>query len=165
MDEITLLTRSISNTMILVERLPELKNMEGEGNRLTNALEELKQEIEFLSSRDASEVMSEVTSGEHKPWTYASKQGLRRYRRPTRPSNVALRPIETVLDSVDNSAEMLRQDILEFNKSILRAIFCGIRHETNRRLASLISDKRLFLSIDLSPEVNSAVYTKLTYTD
>jgi hypothetical protein len=119
MDEITLLESSISDAMILLERLPELKSMEAQGERLTKALEEIKQEVEFLAERDAAEVMQEVTSGDHKPWTYAPKQNQKHYHLSIRPANVAVTPIETLLDTEDNAAEMLQRDIFDFNKGIL----------------------------------------------
>jgi|SRR6266404_4586373 len=75
--------------------------MEAQGERLTKTLEEVKQEVEFLAGRDAAEVMQEVTNGEHKPWTYAPKQNQKHYRLPTRPANVAVTPIETILDTED----------------------------------------------------------------
>jgi len=138
-EQITLLTSSISDTMILVERLPELKSMEAEGERLTTALEEAKQEMEFLASRDAGEVMQEIASGEHKPWTYAPKQNPNHYGLPKRP-NVAVRPLERVMDSEDEAAEMLQRDVLDFNKGILdEAKVVRARNEVKAEWASRFS--------------------------
>ena len=91
--------------------------MEAEIERLRKALEEGKREIGFLSSRDGKEILTEIDSGEHKPWQYEPKQLRSHYR--AAPAPAGRDRLETLLDTDDNMFEMLAANVAEFNKGIL----------------------------------------------